>query len=83
MSEVMDRFKEDMIVIGDLIEKQVFSVKDANAFIDRNMSIFNRVEELTKSRDNWRLKYNEEKERRLESNRKLSKLARPRDQNRV
>ena len=55
-SDIKSEMKENIIEMEKLIEKQKFSVKDANKFLDRYFNIFRRMEQLEASRDKWKAK---------------------------
>lgn len=55
LQEIIRKYKEQQA----LIDKQIFSVGDARAFLERSGNYFLSMEALVKSRDNWKQKYNE------------------------
>ena len=62
-SEILKELEDNVIVMTQLINKQIFSVGDANKFLNRYSNIVRKLEDLEKSRDNWKRKYDELKEK--------------------
>ena len=61
MTEILDELKENIKKQQALIDKQIFSVGDARAFLNRTTNYFLSMEDLIKSRDNWKRKFIEMK----------------------
>jgi hypothetical protein len=57
MSEISDELIENLKKMERLIEQQKFTIKDANKFLKRYFNVYRKMEDLEKSRDNWRKKY--------------------------
>ena len=62
MNEIMQELKENIDEMNDLIENQLFNVKDAQKFLERCFNIQRSMEDLETSRDNWKSKYKKLKE---------------------
>ena len=58
-SEILEELQENLKQMGDLIAKQKFTVGDGIAFNKRYFNYFRKMEDLEKSRDNWKKKYNQ------------------------
>jgi len=56
-SEIIKEMEENIKKIESLISKQMFSVKDAQHLLTRYFNIYRKMEQLEKSRDNWKSKY--------------------------
>ncbi len=56
-SEIMQELENNIKKIQELIENQDFKVSDANKFLERYTNIYNRMNELSESRDMWKNKY--------------------------
>jgi len=57
-SEILKELENNVIEMTKLINKQIFSVGDANKFLNRYSNIVRKMEDLETSRDNLRIKYN-------------------------
>ena len=58
-SEILIELEENIGEMHTLIEKQKFTVGDAQKYLGRYFNILRKMEQLIKSRDNWKMKYNE------------------------
>lgn len=56
-SEILRELEDNYMKLSSLIGKQLFTVKDAENFLQRYYNVLRKVEQLTDSRDNWRKKY--------------------------
>jgi len=65
-SEIMQELENNIKEIQKLIENQDFKVSDANKFLKRYTNIYNSMNKLSKSRDNWRNKYMDLKDSKIE-----------------
>ena len=61
-SEIIKELEENVIKMELLILKQKFCVGDAEDFLGRYFNILRKMEDLEKSRDNWKNQYNTLKE---------------------
>lgn len=55
-SEILIELEENIKKMEKLISNQKFSVKDAQGFLKRYFNIYRKMEDLSISRDKWRLK---------------------------
>ena len=62
-SDVMQSMTESHELMQQLISKQKFTVGDAQKFMDYYYNIIRKMEDLEQSRNDWRKKYLELKER--------------------
>jgi len=56
-SEILTELQDNMKEIEKIIDKQKFTIGDAKRFLKRYNSFAGRMEELEKSRNNWKGKY--------------------------
>lgn len=56
-SEIITELKDNYVEIKDLIKRQKFTVWDAERYMDRYFNVIRKVEQLEKSRDMWKEKY--------------------------
>ena len=56
-SEILQELEKNIKKMELLISNQKFSVGDAQKFLSRYFNICRKMEDLEKSRDNWRFKY--------------------------
>ena len=56
-SDILQEIEENMKVIQNLINRQIFNVGDARLFLKRYGNFARKIEQLTKSRDNWKDQY--------------------------
>ena len=56
-SEILQELEDNVGKMEVLISKQKFTVSDAQKFLYRYFNIYRKMEQLTKSRDNWKAKY--------------------------
>ena len=56
-SEILQELEDNIGKMEVLISKQKFTVGDAQKFLHRYFNIYRKMEQLTKSRDNWKAKY--------------------------
>jgi len=57
MNEIMQELLENVRKIEGLISNQKFKVEDAQKVLNRFSNIYRSMEDLEKSRDNWKAKY--------------------------
>ena len=62
MSEILEELKKNHEEMLKIVNTQTFRVKDSHRFLKRYENIWRKMEQLMKSRDNWRDKYNKLKE---------------------
>ncbi len=62
-NEIQQEMEKNLEIMEDLIEKQVFSVRDAHRFLARYYNAVRKVEQLEISRDKWKAKYIKIKEK--------------------
>ena len=58
-SEILEELEDNFKEIKKLVDAQTFSVGDANFYMERYYNILRAFEDLVKSRDNWRWKFEE------------------------
>jgi tRNA-dihydrouridine synthase len=56
-SAIQQELEENIKQIRILINSQIFSVKDAESYLERYGNILLKVNELELSRDNWKAKF--------------------------
>lgn len=56
-SQILQELEDNIKEIKEMIDKQLFSMADAEFYLRRYMNIVRAFEDLSKSRDNWRYKY--------------------------
>lgn len=62
-SEIIKEMHENWGEMQKLIERQKFCIKDAEEFLSRYFNMIRRLEQLEKSRDNWKIKHDELKKK--------------------
>lgn len=55
-SEIEQEMMKNLKEMEDLIEKQIFSVKDAHRFLSRYYNAIRKMQDLEESRDKWKAK---------------------------
>ena len=61
--EILQELEENVGKIEALISKQIFKVEDAERLLTRYFNIYRSMEDLIKSRDSWKKKYIELKQK--------------------
>ena len=56
-SEILQELENNIEKMELLMSNQKFGVGDAQKFLQRYINIFRKMEDLEKSRDNWKQKY--------------------------
>lgn len=56
-SEIIEEAKTNYKEMEFLIGEQTFNIKDAKAYMQRYGNVLNKLEQLERSRDNWKYKY--------------------------
>ena len=56
-SEILIELEENHQAMTRLIDEQVFNVGTSKLFLSRYANVYLKMEDLIKSRDNWRKKY--------------------------
>ncbi len=56
-SEILQELEDNVGKMEVLISKQKFTVSEAQKFLCRYFNIYRKMEQLVKSRDNWKSKY--------------------------
>lgn len=61
-NSILDELDFNLKEMEDLIRSQKFNVVDAHKYLSRYYNVYRSLEDLIKSRDNWKKKYMELKE---------------------
>lgn len=57
MNEILSEMNDNLREMEKLINSQNFRIEDAHKFLLRYYNIYRKMEELEKSRDKWKLRY--------------------------
>ncbi len=69
MNNILEEVKENYDEMMKIVNAQTFRVKDAHRFLKRYENIWRSMEDLIKSRDNWKEKYNKLKQKEVKNGR--------------
>lgn len=73
-SEILEELKENLFEMEKLMDKQLFTIKDAKKYLERYFNIYRKMEDLIASRNNWKKKYMELKQE-MKNDKKESEAA--------
>ena len=61
-SKILQEMKDNFDSMWNIIDEQVFTIKDAKRLLERYGNVIRKMEQLTESRDMWKAKHDKLKE---------------------